>query len=158
MDEAVDRGVNFNLKIFSVVGWLGIIFAAAIVDGGLDDLGHLSRVVFFYGYWLSYQLIFALAVGNAFDMETDRSVRIKMAILWFYSFALMLATMIFVFFDDLYLEKMMPVMAVLTPLSCLSAGIYLIVRGHTFSGAITGALFLVSWAPPFGIYIFHFGW
>ena len=157
MCESKTNTLHISLTWLSVIGYLLIIFAAAIVDGRYFDLEDLLRIVFFYGYWFSYQLIFALAVGNACDVELKRSVRIVFALIWFYSFVLMLAN-ILVLYVDLYVEELILFMAVLTPLSCLFAGIYLILHGHTFSGAITGALFLISWVSPFGIYMFHFCW
>ena len=148
--ESGGRGFAVSARGLSVAAWLlalGILVAVRRPSLYAEGIA-------LYGFGLLYQLAVAVALGNAFDAETERGPRRILAGLWCVSFAVMLLNLLAAV---TFWEGLMWIAAALTPLCCIVCGIGMMHYGHFFSGAFAAALSLVSWMSPlFMLYFIDF--
>lgn len=144
------RGFAVSARGLSVAPWL--LTLAILVAVRRPSL--YAEGIALYGFGLLYQLIVAVALGNAFDAETERGPRRILAELWCVSFVVMLLNLLAAI---TFWEWLMWISAMLTPLCCIACGIGMMHYGHFFSGGFVFALALVSWLSPlFMLYFIDF--
>ena len=160
MDDPVKQSTEertpfyLSTKIVSAGVWLVMVVAAAAfytAPFGSFSWYEFWRILLLLGFLFAYQLVTALAVGNAFDGAGSRWDRGVFAGLGVLSFGVMLLDLPVI---RIGLELPLGMMMIMTPLCCIGCGSYLLARQHYLSGAVICWSSLVSWPVPFLGYVF----
>ena len=140
---------DFCVRSVSAVLWMAFILLAVALaaydnyryDASIIDkmLVALPDAMGFFMFLLSYQLVLAISIGNALTSESSLAHRIWLAIIYFFTFAIMLLNVLVIRFPDMTIP-----MLISTPLTCLFCGIYLMGRRHHLSGALVCGLSLLT--------------
>ena len=148
-------GVLISVLLWMLLLFFAVIFAVADVHGSRNVCP--STIFYalrwrsgFYAFLFLYQLALALFIVNAFFEEEVLSRRRVLGALWGISYLVMLSNICVINFVPI-----LP-MLILTPLFCLICGIYLLARGHHFSGILACSFSLCTWLVPILIELGHY--